>query len=277
MSNDFAPLTFTDGEVQSAITKAKSSKSIGPDGISMLMLKYLGPTGVNYLTKVLNLSMATLQIPDVWKVERVVPLLKPGKPANKGKSYRPITLLSPVVKTLDALLLPTFTHHLSLAEHQHGFRKLHSTTTAFSVINARIVYGLNQKPPCERTILVALDLSKAVDTVNHTTLLEDIEQSTLPPGLKRWTINYLSGRQSFVLFRGQNSKLRIIQGVPQGGVLSPLLFNFFASKLPQPPEGTSVTSYADDCTILTSGNGIDGMCSKVNSYLSDLSRFFAGV
>ncbi|XP_039962846.1 uncharacterized protein LOC120776355 [Bactrocera tryoni] len=53
---------------------------------------------------------------------------------------------------------------------------------ALSVINAQIVRGLNQKPPCERTILVALDLSKAFDTVNHTTLLRDIEKTTLPPG-----------------------------------------------------------------------------------------------
>ena len=41
-SKERAQLTFTDGEVQSAINKAKSSKSIGPDGISMLMLKQLG-------------------------------------------------------------------------------------------------------------------------------------------------------------------------------------------------------------------------------------------
>ncbi|XP_018793117.1 PREDICTED: uncharacterized protein LOC108971477 [Bactrocera latifrons] len=36
----------------------------------------------------------------------------------------------------------------------------------------QIVRGLNQKPPCERTILVALDLSKPFDPVNHTTLKE---------------------------------------------------------------------------------------------------------
>lgn len=40
-----APLTFTDGEVQSTINKAKSSQSICPDGISMLLLKHLGLDG----------------------------------------------------------------------------------------------------------------------------------------------------------------------------------------------------------------------------------------
>ena len=140
---------FTDGEVESVIKKPKSSKSIGPDGISMLLLKHLGSTGVSYLTKVLKLSMATLQIPDVCKVERVVLLLKPGKLANKGESYHSITLLSPVVKTLEALLHPICTHHLSLADHQHGFQKLHSTTTSLSVINSQIVHSLNQKPLCE--------------------------------------------------------------------------------------------------------------------------------
>ena len=108
--------TFTNGEVQRVIKKVKS---IDLDGISMLTLKHLFWTGVS---KGLNLSMSTLYpILNVWKVGRMVPLLKPGKPANKGESYRPITL------TLGALLLSTFTHHLSLADHQHGFRKVHST------------------------------------------------------------------------------------------------------------------------------------------------------
>lgn len=128
----------------------------------------------------------------MWKIERVVPQLKLAKIDNLGEYYRSITLFSPVVKTFEALLLTTFTHYLSLAEHQHGFRKVHRTTTTLSVKNAQITRGLNQKPPCDRTILVALDLSKAFDTVKYTTLLEDIEQTTLPPGLKRWTMNYLS-------------------------------------------------------------------------------------
>ncbi len=98
------------------------------DEINILILKHLGLTKLSFLTKVLNLSLTTLQIPDVWKVGRMVPLLKPGKPANKGEFYRPITLLSLVVKTLEAFVLSTFTYHLSPADH----RKVHSTTIALA-------------------------------------------------------------------------------------------------------------------------------------------------
>ena len=116
---DCVKLTFTDEEVQSVINKAKSSKIIGLDGINMLMLQHLGSTCVSYLTEVFNLSLITLQISDVWKI---------GKVSD-----------SPVVKTLESLLLPTFTQQLSLADHERNFRKVHSTTTALSVINALII------------------------------------------------------------------------------------------------------------------------------------------
>ncbi|XP_053968826.1 uncharacterized protein LOC128870250 [Anastrepha ludens] len=158
-------------------------------------------------------------------------------------------------------------------------RRLHKLTNEHHYCTHRLKRPnkprVNQNRPCERTILVALDLKKAFDTVSHSTLLDDIYQSTLPPGLKRWSANYLSGRHSSVTFRDQTSKQRKIkQGVPQGGVLSPLLFNFYISKLPQPPAGVSLVSYANDCTIIASGNDIDGLCSKVNNYLTDLSRIF---
>lgn len=94
---------------------------------------------------------------------------------------------------------------LSLAEHQNGFRKVHSTTTGLIVVKAQITRDHNQKLPLERNILVVLLLLKPFFyTVNHTTLLQYIEQSPRSPGLKRWTMNYQSGRQSSVLFRSQN-------------------------------------------------------------------------
>ncbi|XP_046802037.1 uncharacterized protein LOC111689347 [Lucilia cuprina] len=64
------PQPFTPSEVAVAINAAKPSKAIGPDGISMLMLKHLGERGVEYLTMVFNLSISSLIIPDAWKKGR---------------------------------------------------------------------------------------------------------------------------------------------------------------------------------------------------------------
>lgn len=47
-------------ELELAIKKVKSPKAIGPDGISVIMLKHLGQTGIQYLTKMFNLSLSEL-------------------------------------------------------------------------------------------------------------------------------------------------------------------------------------------------------------------------
>lgn len=90
-------------------------------------------------------------------------------------------------------------------------------------------------------------------------------QKKLTPRLERGIMNYLSDRQSSLLFRDQKLK-RIKQGIPQGGVFSSVLFNYYISKLSQPPKGSSITSYADKCTRLTSGNEIDDMSMQGAEY-----------
>ena len=139
-------------------------------------------------------------------------------------SYRPIALLSPVAKLIEKLLLPSLKESLPVANHQHGFRSGRSTTTCLDSIYHLIATGLNQPKPAHRTVLVALDLSKAFDTVRHDRLLEIIVSSPLAPSIKRWLGVYLRNRQAITEFRGVHSKYRRIKmGVPQGGVLSPTL------------------------------------------------------
>ena len=267
---EFDPVT-----VAEAIKATKASKAMGPDGISPIMLKNLGVCAIKYLTGVINCSISKVLIPPIWKVGRIIPLPKPGKPENEATSYRPISILSPVAKLAESLILPTMKAHLLPAAHQHGFRKLHSTTTALHAIHHQVTTGLNQKKPASRTLMVAIDLSKAFDCVNHDILIEDLHQSTLPGGIKRWVSAYLRGRQTYVEFRDAKSTCRKMrQGVPQGGVLSPLLFNTYLAKLPEPPQGINIVSYADDCTVLTSGPHIDKLCQAANGYLKTLKDWF---
>ncbi len=188
---------------------------------------------------------------------------------------RPVSLLSPAIKILEALLLPLVNDAIHLADHQHGFRKGRSTTTALQSILDHINTGLNQKKPVQRTVSVAIDLSRAFDTVDHQILLDDINQLDLNDYIKRFLCAYLRGRQTYVLFRNSKSKCRKMkQGVPQGGVLSPILFNLYMSKMPAPPGNIKLVSYADDGNILNSGITIEPIVQEINSYLSTLETWF---
>ena len=266
---------FTPDQTKEVIKKCKNSKAMGPDGISPIMLKQLGPKAISYLTHTINRVLNTSIIPPLWKVGRIIPLLKPGKPSDEGTSYRPISLLSPAAKTLEALVLKEIQDAIPLADHQHGFRKGRSTATALQEINTHIQQGLNKKKPADRTVLVAIDLSKAFDTVNLETLLKDFSSLHINQNIKRFMAAYLRGRQTYVEFRDGKSKLRKMrQGVPQGGVLSPVLFNLYMAKMPMPPGNIKLITYADDSTVLYSGPKLDPLCLELNTYLGTLHEWF---
>ena len=265
---------YCDNETKEAIKKSKNSKAIGPDKISNLHLKHLGPKGIAYLTKIFNLSIKTSQIPSIWKTSLIIPLLKPGKDAKESKSYRPVSLLCPSIKILERLLLPTLDEHLEVPNFQHGFRKNHSTVTALHDFNQDINTGFNKKCPPDRTVLVQLDLSKAFDMVSHDKLIKSLNDTTLPPNVKRWMNSYLRGRTSRVKFRDKTSSSRNVRvGVPQGAVSSPLLFSFYLSKIPTPPEDVKIIQYADDISIYSSDVNINTICNRINPYLESLASF----
>ncbi len=123
---------FSPAQILAAIKKAKSSKALGPDGLSPIMLKYIRPKDILFLTNIFNLSLKNTHIPSIWISGKIIPLLKPWKPADQGKNYRPVSLLCPASKIFEALLLPQVNEAVNLANHQHGFRKGRSTTTALT-------------------------------------------------------------------------------------------------------------------------------------------------
>ena len=133
------------------------------------------------------------------------------------------------------------------------------------------------KKPCQRTVLVALDLKSAFDTVDHATLLNDIRVAPLPNTIKRFVAAYLKGRSTYVEFRSKRSKLRKMQqGVPQGGVHSPVLFNIYMSPLPTPPKHIHLVSFADDISIMSSGTEPVKITSNIQPYLNELTEWLRG-
>jgi len=97
---------------------------------------------------------------------------------------------------------------------------------------------------------VFLDVSQEFDRVWYDGLLFKFK-SFLPHPLFLLIKSYLTDRHIQVHYRSAYSEItKINAGVPQGGILSPTLFNIYVSDQPTTPQ-TMVADYADDKVILS--------------------------
>ena len=62
----------------------------------------------------------------MWKLANIIPIPKPNKDTNMDTSYRPISLLPVVAKTLEKCLLPYITANITQTPTQHGYKAQHS-------------------------------------------------------------------------------------------------------------------------------------------------------
>ena len=119
-------------------------------------------------------------IPHTWKLANIIPIPKPNKHTDKGTSYKPISLLSVIAKTLEKTLLPYITSNIPNTPMQHGYKTQHSTVTVLHTLINTVAKWFNQMAPPARIITVALDMSKAFDTINIHTLIRKLLQTNFP-------------------------------------------------------------------------------------------------
>jgi hypothetical protein len=158
--------------------------------------KHLGAQALAHLTDIFNLSVQNANIPVILKQAIIIPVLKPEKSADKGLSYRPISLPSLVAKILERLIKPdvnTFLpkHH---TQYGQGYSPLHYTVTVLLPLATQIAIGFNDPKSPRRSALVAIDIKKAFDLVSHTLFIEEICRTDLHSNYIRWLSAYLRGR-----------------------------------------------------------------------------------
>jgi len=72
------------------IKKAKSKNSVGHNNISMKMIKKTTKIMAPLITHLIKQIIIEQKFPDIFKIDRITPKLKNGKPIYDIGSYRPL-------------------------------------------------------------------------------------------------------------------------------------------------------------------------------------------
>ena len=208
---------------------------------------------IPYFCFLVNLSLSSGTMAGL-KEACIRPLLKQNSlDPDILSNYRPISQLPFLSKLIERVVLTQLNSHISknnLWNHsQFAYKKYHSTESLLlkliNDISTNIDHGL-----C--TLVVAIDLSAAFDTVDHHKLLEILCSSFNIKGTAlSWFHSFLTGRSQTVTINHVLSDiLCVIFGVPQGSVLGPVLFNIYCSSIVKVFSscGFSILNYADDNT-----------------------------
>lgn len=258
---------FTHQELETAMKTLKNGKAAGVDDLTVEQIKHLGPKATNWLLDLYNNSLSTIKIPKAWRKSKVIALLKPGKDPSDAKSYRPISLLCHTYKLFERLLLNRLAPIIDplLIPEQAGFRPGKSCTSQTLKLTQHIEDGFELGLV---TGVVFVDLTAAYDTVNIQRLLsKDV-------GFINILRELLHNRRFQVHLQSEKSRWRPQKnGLPQGSVLAPILFNIYTNDQPVTPR-TRRFAYADDLAIAVQSNNFEDTEIALSTALDGQSRYY---
>ena len=204
----------------------------------------------------------------------MIPIQKPGKDKTSILSYRPITLLSCIGKLMERMIqrrLEWFVEsNQILAAQQSGFRKDKSTMDVLLQLEHNIRKAMQEG---QHLLVVYIDLTSAFDKASLQGLLYKLAEVGLRGRILAWLEAYLTNRKMKVRIGDTISTERLTEaGVPQGAILSPLLFNIMTRDIPQ--EGNiHFYSYADDMTFSVAGRDKAQTRRTMQRYLDKITKW----
>ena len=220
---------ITTGELEKALHLLKARKAPGPDKVHNEMLKRLSKNGKEALLLLINKTWSTGEIPYIWRVATITPILKKGKKAELPQSYRPISQTSCIGKVAERVINKRLYWWLEMSNiishNQAGFRAKCRTEDQLFRLTQKIYDGFQQE---KHTSAVFVDLQQAYDRVWRSGLLQKMRSIGIRSNMYDWIKSFLTNRLIQTRYNTSlSSKATQEEGLPQGSSLSCTLFLIF--------------------------------------------------
>jgi hypothetical protein len=217
--------------IDKVVFNMKKGKAAGADNLTIEHIQYAHPSLLLILSNLFNCMLCHGFVPDSFGEGVTFPLLKDNvhKPSYDCDSFRGITVSAVVSKIFEHCVLLLFDKHLDSHSAQLGFKKglscSHAIFGVSQVVDSYVKGGSTVN-------LCTIDISKAFDRVNFYILLSKLMKRGLPKSLIALLLMWFDISRFVVKWQGELSRtFRILCGVRQGGVLSPILFAIYVDDL----------------------------------------------
>ena len=261
-SVDYIHITETD--VINAVNSLNKGKARDPfDLQAEHFIPAMNDQTTLYLANVINSILHADNLPPSLAKSLIIPLVKSyRKPMSDPNNYRGISLIPILTKIIEKIIINRCPELKEHKNNQFGFASDASTIHAELLIQDTLLRYNTMKSP---VYVCSLDAEKAFDCCNWLLLFKKlVAKKVIPNTIIKFLIKlYLLGEASTKYKGTVASPFRLSQGVRQGSILSPYLYNIYTEDIIDKiqkksigtylpgPINTSIIAFADDLILLS--------------------------